>query len=122
MSSPANEGVLSRAGTSLAVDAVTILGRTSASQLWSGLGRIALIGSAGARLGPPVAVRTRQGLKGLIGDLSVPGRPAVAALFTGPGGTFAVEMIALGKPGSSAASLAAAGHVIRSVSFPAASR
>ena len=120
--SAADQGILTRTGASLAVDAVTILGGTSVSQLWSGLSRIELVGDAGARLGPPVVVRTRQGLEGLIGELSVPGRPAVAALFPGPGGTFAVEMIALGKPGSSAASLAAARQVIRSVSFPAASR
>ena len=120
--SPADQDVMTRAGTSLAADTVTIPGGTSVSQLWSGLGRIALIGNAGARLGAPVVVRTRRGVVGLIGGLSVPGRPGLAALFPGPGGTFAVEMIALGKPGSSAASLAAAGQVIRSVSFPAGSR
>ncbi|HTS97966.1 MAG TPA: hypothetical protein VMI33_15250 [Streptosporangiaceae bacterium] len=119
--SPADQGVMTRAGTSLAADTVTILGGTSVSQLWSGLGRIALIGNAGARLGQPVVVRARRGAVGLIGGLSVPGRPGLAALFPGPDGRFAVEMIALGKPGS-VASLAAALQVIRSVSFPAGSR
>ncbi len=120
--STTNGCVLSRAGTSLTIFSVSLVGHPSAAQAWSGLGRIALVEDPNAQLGAAHRVRGGQHAEGLIGGLALPGRPAIAALFLVPGGGFAIEMIATGKPGSSPAGLRQARQMIRSVRFPGVAR
>jgi hypothetical protein len=117
-SNPQQYYQLRRAGTDLGVSYVTLLQSAPDGKLWSGLGRIVLIGNASARLGAPRAVRSSQGISGLTGRLTQNGRTGIGAIYPGPGGKFAIEMTALPRAGAPAADLAAARRVIRSVMFP----
>jgi hypothetical protein len=114
---------LRRGAASLSIAYVTLAERSEAPLLWDGLRAILRIRSPGLRLGSPAAITSIQGRAGLTGTLTSRGAAGAAAIFVGPAGTFAIEVIGLApwSPGGAAA-IAAIRIVIRSLVFPAAPR
>lgn len=80
------------------VGAVLPLGPVDARDLWHGLGRIVWAGGAARLHARPVSVTTADGLTGVLGRLSAPGRVGLAAAFTT--GTVGATVTAAGPPGA----------------------
>ena len=121
-SDPQQDYELYYGGVDLSVRYVTLIGRLRPGKLWSGLGHIVRISSSSARLGVPSPIENSQGLRGITGTFTRSGRAGLATVFPGPGGTFAIEMTTLARPGARAADRAAAQLVVRSIMFPEVKR
>ncbi len=121
-SDPRQDYELYYGGVNLSVRYVTLIGRSQPGKLWSGLGHIVRISSSSARLGAPGLIQNSQGLSGITGTFTRSGRAGLATVFPGPGGTFAIEMTTLARPGAPAAERAAAQLVVRSITFPEVKR
>jgi len=88
--------------------------------LWSGLRKLVAVSDAAGRLGPPRPVRGADGTAGSTGALTSRGRSGTATVWVAADGGSAVEVTVLADAGAgSAAALAAARPLVRSVAFPA---
>ncbi|MFV2179507.1 hypothetical protein ACFHW2_37855 [Actinomadura sp. LOL_016] len=78
------------------VGAVLPLGAADARDLWHGLGRIVAAGGPARLHADPAAFTTAEGLTGLTGRLTAPGRVGLAGVFTT--GALAARVTATGPP------------------------
>ncbi|OLT28091.1 hypothetical protein BJF79_41940 [Actinomadura sp. CNU-125] len=99
------------------VVAVLPLGTADARDLWHGLGRIVAAGG-GARLhADPAAFTTADGLSGLTGRLTAPGRTGLAGVFTT--GPIGATVTAAGPPGAFRALAGEIEAIVRSLTIAA---
>jgi len=101
---------------------VMVISPSQVGRLWPGLQSGLRLGDASARLGRPAGFTSAAGSKGLTGTLTANGRAGQAAIFPGPDGTFAVEIVSVAPVQDGAAARVAAALVARSLRFPAAAQ
>jgi hypothetical protein len=118
-SNPKQNYSLRYGGADLSVTYVALSGRPSAARLWSGLMDILRVSNSSARLGRPVPVTDSRGRTGITGPVTENGRSGTATILLAPAGNFAIEMIVLAPRSATAASLASASQVVRSIRFAA---
>jgi hypothetical protein len=122
-SDPARGYSLRRGAATLSIAYVSLAERSEAPLLWHGLQAILRIRNPGLRLGSPGAITSTQGRAGLTGALTSRGAAGAAAIFVGPAGTFAIEMIGLApRSAGGAAAIAAIRIFMRSLIFRAVPR
>jgi len=119
---PRQSYALQRGADLVSISYVTVLPGHRTAQIWPGMRRILLLSYPRGSLSRPVAVTSGQGLKGLTGTVTAPGRTGVVTMFVGPSGTFAIRMMALVPRQDAAAAVAARELFVRSLRFPAARR
>jgi hypothetical protein len=113
---------LSRGPVDLTVAYVTLVSRSQVGRLWPGLQRTLLLGDASARLGRPATFTSGAGGKGLTGTVTANNWAGQAAVFPGPGGDFAIEIVSVAPVRDVAAARAATALVARSLRFTAAAQ
>ena len=113
---------LSDGPVDVAVIYVMVISPSQVGRLWAGLQSGLLVGDASARLGRPASVTSADGSKGLTGTVTASDRAGQAAVFPGPNGEFAIEIVSAAPVQDGAAARAAAALVARSLRFPAAAR
>jgi hypothetical protein len=119
---PKQAWVLRRGPADVSVTYVTLISHPPVEQVWLGLQDILRVDSPSAHLGKPALVANPRGGKGLTGTVTENGRAGQAAIFPGPTGDFAIEIVAAAPAQDSPVARAAAVQVVRSLRFPAASR
>jgi hypothetical protein len=119
-SDPNRSYSLARGALRLSVRYVSLVSPPAQASLWRGLRQVLRIGNPGLTPGRPRVFTTSDGSQGLIAFLSGPGRTGQAAALAAPDGTFAIEMIMLGPPGTARVMRSAGLPVLRSLRFPAA--
>jgi hypothetical protein len=113
---------LSDGPVDVAVIYVMVISPSQVGRLWPGLQSGLLVGDPSARLGRPVGFTSPDGSKGLTGTVTANDRAGQAAVFPGPNGEFAIEIVSAAPVQDGAAARAAAALVARSLRFPAAAR
>jgi len=99
---------------------VLVISPSQVGKLWPGLQSELRLGDASARLGRTASFTTAAGSRGLTGTLSANDRAGQAAVFPGPAGKFAIEIVSVAPVQDVAAARAATALVARSLRFPAA--
>lgn len=112
---------LRRGPVDVLVTHVWLATASQAGQLWPGLADILRLDNPSARLGKPAVLTSPQGDKGLTGTVTENGGAGQAAIFPGPTGNFAIEIVSMAPVRDTPAARSAALRVVRSLRFPAAS-
>ena len=101
---------------------VMVISPSQVGRLWPGLQSDLQLGDASARLGRPASITSAAGSSGLTGTVTASDRAGQAAVFPGPAGKFAIEIVSVAPVQDGAAARAAAALVARSLRFPAAAQ
>jgi hypothetical protein len=113
---------LSDGAVDVAVVYVMVISPSQVGRLWPGLQSDLRLGDGSARLGRPAGITSAAGSSGLTGTLTANDRAGQAAVFAGPSGKFAIEIVSVAPVQDGAAARAAAALVARSLRFPAAAQ
>jgi hypothetical protein len=113
---------LSDGAVDVAVVYVMVISPSQVGRLWPGLQSDLRLGDGSARLGRPAGITSAAGSSGLTGTLTANDRAGQAAVFPGPAGKFAIEIVSVAPVQDGAAARAAAALVARSLRFPAAAQ
>jgi hypothetical protein len=120
-SNPMEGYSLQRGHVVVRISYINLVEKAHQATLWSGLRAIMRLGLPGVRLSRPVPTMSAHGSRGVTGSVSDHSLIGTAAIFPGPSGQYAVEIVIL-APRAAPAGLAAAQRMMRSVRFAGARR
>ena len=119
---PSQGYLLRRGAVAVSIGYVSLVHAYQAASIWGGLRRLMRVSNPDVSLGPPTAVTSGQGNKGLSATATTARSTGAAAVFVAPSGTYAIRIIALAPPSARPAAAATWLLVTRSLRFPAAAR
>lgn len=112
--------LLQRGPAMMTIAYASLVNNQQIGDLWAGMRSVIALHHPGATLSRPLPIRSIHGSNGDFGMVQAPGLVGTAAVFAGPSGRYAIEMLMVIPRGTPRLNLLAARLIMRSVLFPGA--